>query len=65
MEYNRIQDVFFEKEGFLQTFFGYGRLKVQTAGSDTLFMIENVRDVENVAEKILSLRSGKQSVATV
>lgn len=61
MEYNRIQDVFFEKEGFLQTFFGYGRLKVQTAGGDTLFIIENIRDVEGVVEKILSLRNGKQS----
>lgn len=59
MEYNRIQDVFFEKEGFLQTFFGYGRLKIQTAGSDQPFVIESIRQVESVAEKILSLRSEK------
>ncbi len=59
VEYNRIQDVFFEKEGFLQTFFGYGRLKIQTAGSNQPFVIESIRQVESVAEKILSLRSGK------
>ncbi len=56
MEYNRIQDVFFEKEGLIGTFFGYGRLKVQTAGSDQSFVIENITKVEEVAEIIIRLR---------
>ncbi len=56
MEYSRIQDVFFEKEGLLQTFFGYGRLKVQTAGAEQEFVIESVRDVESIAKAIIELR---------
>lgn len=56
MEYSRIQDVFFEKEGMLQTLFGFGRLKVQTAGKEQEFIIDSVRDVENVAKKIIELR---------
>ncbi len=56
MEYSRIQDVFFEKEGLVQTFFGFGRLKVQTAGAEQEFIIDSVRDVENIAKKILELR---------
>ena len=34
MELTRIQDVFFEKEGFLSTLLGYGTLKVQSAGTE-------------------------------
>ncbi len=56
MELNRIQDVFFEREGFLATMFGFGRLKVQSAGTEQEFIIENVRDVETKAHKIMDLR---------
>lgn len=56
MELNRIQDVFFEKNGFLQTFLGYGVLKVQSAGTEQEFVIENVRDVEAIAHRIMELR---------
>lgn len=59
MEYGRIQDVFFEKEGLLQTFFGYGRLKVQTAGASQEFVIDGVARVEEVAKKIIELRDGQ------
>ncbi len=56
MELTKIQDVSFEKNGFLSTFFGYGKLKVQTAGSDQQFVIEDVHDVEAVAHRIMELR---------
>lgn len=56
MELNRIQDVFFEKNGFLATFFGFGKLRVQSAGTEQEFIIENVHDVEMVAHKIMELR---------
>lgn len=62
MEYSRIQDVFFEKEGLLQTFFGYGRLKVQTAGMSQEFVVDNIANVELVAKKIIELRDGSKVV---
>ena len=60
MEYSRIQDVFFEKEGFLQTLFGFGRLKVQTAGAEQEFIIDSVKNVEDIAKKIIELRDKVQ-----
>jgi uncharacterized membrane protein YdbT with pleckstrin-like domain len=59
MELGKIQDVSFEKNGLMATFFGYGRLKVQTAGSDQEFVIEDTRDVEAVAHRIMELRDSK------
>lgn len=56
MELKRIQDVSFEKNGFLQTFFGYGTLKVQSAGTEQEFIINNVKDVEQTAHRIMDLR---------
>lgn len=56
MELIKIQDVSFEKNGFIATFFGYGRLKVQTAGSEQEFIIEDVFGVESVAHRIMTLR---------
>ncbi len=56
MELIKLQDVLFEKNGFLSTFLGYGRLKVQSAGSDQQFVIEDVKDVEAVAHRIMGLR---------
>ena len=56
MELTKIQDVFFEKNSFLATFFGFGKLKVQTAGSDQEFIIENVSNVEEVSHRIMELR---------
>lgn len=57
MELSRIQDVFFEKEGFIATLLGYGKLKVQSAGTEQEFIMENVMDVEVVAKKIIALRN--------
>jgi hypothetical protein len=56
MELNRIQDVFFEREGFLATMLGFGRLRVQSAGTEQEFIIENVRDVESKAHIIMNIR---------
>lgn len=57
MDLSKIQDVSFEKNSFMATFFGYGRLKIQTAGSDQEFIIESVHDVESVAHRIIELRN--------
>ena len=56
MELNRIQDVFFEKNGLLSTLLNYGKLKVQSAGTEQEFVISDVRDVERVAHRIMELR---------
>ncbi len=59
VELTKIQDVSFEKNGFLGTFLGYGKLKIQTAGSDQQFMIADVQDVEVVVHRIMELRDAK------
>lgn len=60
MELERIQDVVFEKEGVVATVLGYGRLKVQSAGTSQEFIMEHVRDVEEAAHRIMELRDGTQ-----
>lgn len=60
MELVRIQDVFFEKNTFLATIFGYGKLRVQSAGTEQEFVIEHVRDVEGCAHRIMELRDKAQ-----
>lgn len=62
MQLGKIQDVSFDKNGFVSTFLGYGKLKVQTAGSDQEFVIEDVEDVEAVAHRIIQLRDTKKTV---
>ena len=65
MELSRIQDVFFEKSSFLATLLGYGRLKVQSAGTEQEFIIEDVRDVEGASRKIMELRDEAHKTGTV
>lgn len=60
MELSRIQDVFFEKNGFIATLFGFGQLKVQSAGTEQEFVIEFVGDVEGCAHRIMELRDKAQ-----
>lgn len=60
MELSKVQDVSFEKNGFIATFFGYGKLQVQTAGSEQVFVISDVREVEFAAHQIMDLRDTKQ-----
>lgn len=56
IEYERIQDVFFEKNGLLSTYFGYGRIRVQSAGTEQELIMDTVADVEEVVKKIIELR---------
>jgi uncharacterized membrane protein YdbT with pleckstrin-like domain len=66
MELARIQDVFFERNGFLSNILGYGQLKVQSAGTEQEFIIENIANVEAVAHAIMAIRDkvqGKQPQA--
>jgi uncharacterized membrane protein YdbT with pleckstrin-like domain len=65
MELNRIQDVFFEKNSFLSTLLGYGKLKVQSAGTEQEFIIEGVRDVELAAHRIMELRDDARKGAVL
>jgi uncharacterized membrane protein YdbT with pleckstrin-like domain len=60
MELTRIQDVFFEKNGFLSDILGYGQLRVQSAGTEQEFIIEYVRDVEATAHRIMDIRDEVQ-----
>ena len=63
MELARIQDVFFEKNGFIQTFLGCGTLKVQSAGTNQEFVIEYIKNVEESAHRIMELRDATQNTA--
>ena len=60
MELTRIQDVIFEKTGFVATLLGYGLLRVQSAGTEQEFVIEDVRDVEGCAHRLMDLRDKAQ-----
>lgn len=60
MELSRIQDVFFEKDGAVATLLGYGKLKVQSAGTEQDFVMDDVMDVEAVAHRIMALRDKVQ-----
>lgn len=61
MELTRIQDVFFEKEGFLSNILGFGRLRVQSAGTEQEFSIEYIAEVETVAHRIMDIRDEVQN----
>lgn len=61
MELTRIQDVFFEKNGVVSTWLGYGKLRIQTAGIEQEFILENVHDVEAVAHRIMEMRDKAQN----
>jgi membrane protein YdbS with pleckstrin-like domain len=56
MELVRIQDVFFENNGPIATLLGFGKIRVQSAGTEQEFIMNNVKDVQNVTHKIITLR---------
>jgi uncharacterized membrane protein YdbT with pleckstrin-like domain len=56
MEFSRIQDVFFEKEGILSVWLHYGALRIQSAGTEQQFVMRHVKEVEKVAHTIMDLR---------
>lgn len=65
MELQRIQDVFFEKDGLVGTMLGYGKLRVQSAGTEQEFVMEDVANVEHVAHTIMTLRDDSQRNAGI
>jgi uncharacterized membrane protein YdbT with pleckstrin-like domain len=67
MELGRIQDVLFEKNGFFSNILGFGQLRVQSAGTEQEFVIENIAEVEAVAHHIMDIRDqakGKADTAS-
>jgi hypothetical protein len=68
MELTRIQDVFFERNGFLSNILGFGQLRVQSAGTEQEFIIDNIANIESVAHAIMDIRDqvqGKKGQAQV
>ena len=55
LELHKVQDVLAESHGILATMFGYGRIKVETAGSHTEFAFDGIPKPYNVAKHILEL----------
>jgi hypothetical protein len=60
MELVRIQDVIFEKDGFLSNLLGYGKLRAQSAGTEQEFVIDYIRGVEAAAHRIMDMRDEAQ-----
>jgi membrane protein YdbS with pleckstrin-like domain len=65
MEFVRIQDVLFEKNGVLAHLLGFGTLRVQSAGTEQEFTMSNVADIEAVAHRIMALRDEAQGKQTI
>ncbi|MEK7072906.1 MAG: PH domain-containing protein [Patescibacteria group bacterium] len=55
LELHKVQDVLAESHGVLATMFGYGRIKVETAGSQTEFAFDGISHPYAVAKRILEL----------
>ncbi len=53
---DKVQDVFFEREGFLSTLLGFGTLRVQSAGIDQDLFIECVAGVQDASSYIIESR---------
>lgn len=63
--FSRIQDISFEKRGIIGTFFGYGNIKVQTAGTENEFSMERAASVDAIARKIIELRDDARNEPVV
>lgn len=55
LELHKVQDVLAESHGVLATVFGYGRIKVETAGAQTEFAVDGIAHPYAVAKRILEL----------
>lgn len=55
MNLAQVQDITTEIKGFLPTFFNYGNLIIQNAGTMTKFHLQNVRSPNKLREVILQL----------
>lgn len=53
LELEKIQDITIEIDGFIQTMFGYGTIRVQTAGEITKFTLQNAAHPDIAKEKII------------
>lgn len=54
-ELSRMQDVTSEVHGFIATFFNYGDIYIQTAGTKERFVFKQVPDAPHVAQEITNL----------
>jgi uncharacterized membrane protein YdbT with pleckstrin-like domain len=54
-ELSRMQDVTSEVHGFIATFFSYGDIYIQTAGTKERFVFKQVPDAPHVAQEITNL----------
>ena len=52
---DRIQDVTVDVRGVLQTFFGYGDVQIETAGSERDFVFKTVANAYEIKNKILKV----------
>ncbi len=57
---DKIQDVSFKTKGALATFINFGDINVQTAGSDKLFMFEQIGKPQEVKDQIMELVATKK-----
>lgn len=51
----RIQDVTVNISGFVQTFFDFGDLEIQTAGSENKFLFKQIANPNSVKDKIMAI----------
>ena len=54
----RVQDVTFEIKGILATFFNYGNVKVETAGSETVITLDQIAEPERMQKMIFNQSRG-------
>ncbi len=57
----RVQDISVSVKGLLQTFFNFGDVLVQTAGSEREFTFKNIGNPELVKDKIMAVVSAHQA----
>lgn len=57
---DRIQDVTFEIKGILATFFNYGNVRIETAGSETVISLDQVKDPELLQKTIFNTANADQ-----
>ncbi len=57
---DRIQDVTFEVKGVLATFFNYGNVRVETAGSETVISLDQVQNPERLQKTIFNTANKDQ-----
>ena len=54
LELEKIQDIAIDVNGFVETFFGYGTIRIQTAGEFQEFLLDDAANPEEVKRRILA-----------